>query len=56
MTLPTLIIGSAVRDILWWSVKTLKSIGMLNGGWAIVALDRCVPLHTTGLADSIDSN
>jgi len=27
---------------------------MFNGGWAFEALNRCVPRHTTGLANDIN--
>ena len=54
MTLPTLIIGSEVENVLSWEVKTLKGVSMLNGGRAIVKSNRCVPLHITGLTNGID--
>ena len=53
VTLP-LVVGSGLGSMLWRGLKTLKSISVVNGEWAIGALSRCVPLHTTGLADSID--
>ena len=56
MTLPTLIVSSGVRNILWWRVKALKGVSMLNGGRTIVALNRCVTLHTGGLTSSVNSN
>ena len=36
-------------------VETLKGIGGLNGAWTIVALNRCVPLHTISLANGMNS-
>ena len=56
VTFSPLVVGSEVRRMLWWGLVTLKAINMLNGRWAIVALSRCVPLHTTGLADGIELN
>jgi len=56
MTLSPLVVGSEVRTMLWWGLVTLEGINMLNGRWAIVALNRCVPLHTTGLTDGIYLN
>jgi len=56
MTLPTLIIGGGVEHIMWWGVKTLKGFSILNGGRAIIALNKYVPLHTIGLTSSINSN
>jgi len=41
VTLPTLVVSSGLGGMLWWRVETLKGIGVLNGGWAIVALSRC---------------
>jgi len=38
-----LIGDSGVEGMLWWEVKILKGIGVLNGEWAIIALSRCVP-------------
>ena len=54
VTLSPLVVGSEVRRMLWWRLVTLIVIDMLNGRWAIVALSRRVPLHTTGLTDGID--
>ena len=43
VTFSSLVVGSEVRRMLWWGLVTLKGINMLNGRWAIVALNRCVP-------------
>jgi len=56
VTLPPLVVGNGLGSMLWWVLKTLKSISVLNSGWAVVALSRCVPLHTIGLADGVDPN
>jgi len=55
VTLPSLITGSGVGNILWRGIKALKSIRMLNGVKGIVAFNRCMPLHTTGFTNCIDS-
>ena len=39
VTLPTLIVGSGVENMLWWRVKALKGVSMLNGGRAIAAFN-----------------
>ena len=49
-----LVVGSEVGMMLWWRLIILIGIDMFNGRWAIVTLDRCVPLHTTGLTDGVD--
>jgi len=56
VTLAPLAVGSEVGRMLWWRLVTLKSIDVLHGRRAIVTLNRCVPLHTTGLADGISLN
>ena len=40
--------------MLWWRLIALIGINVFNGRWVIVTLDRCMPLHTTGLADGVD--
>ena len=39
-----------------WGLEVVHDIGVLDGRRTIVALNKCVPLHVTGLADSIDSS
>jgi len=56
VTLPTLIVGGRVRNILLWGVKAMKGVSMLNSRRANVALYKGMPLHTTGLTSSINSN
>jgi len=43
VTLPTLIIGSKVGIVMWWRVKAMKGVSMLNGRGTIVALNRSMP-------------
>jgi len=53
---PTRTLCVGVWVALWWGIEIAHGVGVLTGGWTIVALNGCVPLHTTGFTYSIDPN
>ena len=53
--LPSRVISIRIWIVLWCSIETMQVVSVLNGRRTFVALNRCVPLHTTGLRYSIYS-